>query len=68
MDEESENMLPASIHLGELHGTANEGTTKGSAETKGFGGTGPGDTGSRSLQRPLRTEAASLGSGRAPLR
>ena len=67
MDEESENMLPASIHPGGLHGTAIEGDHQGLCGDLRARGTAPGGHGVRATQRPPRTKAASLGSGESPL-
>ena len=67
MDEESENTLPASIHLGGLHGTAIQGAHQGLCGDRRAAGTAPGGPGVRAAQRPPRTKAASLGSGETPL-
>ena len=47
MDEESENTLPASIHLGGLHGTAIEGAHQGICGDQRAAGTAPGGPGAR---------------------
>ena len=46
MDGESENTLPASIHLGELHGTAIAGDRQGLCGDRRAAGTAPGGPGS----------------------